>query len=63
MVEVGRKYYYKLAKTRGRPFVGEVVRRCGIFTEIENRGEIVRVPTKMIIKEYTFKPYNKRKVA
>lgn len=63
MVEVGQKYYYKLSKTRGRPFVGEVKRRCGVFTEIENNGEIVRVPTKFIIREYTFKPYNKQKVS
>jgi hypothetical protein len=61
MINVGSKYFYKLSKSRGRPFVGEVTRKAGIFTEVVNKdGVTVRVPTKFIGKEYHFKPYNKK---
>jgi hypothetical protein len=60
MVTVGQKVVFKTVKGRGRPSVGEVVRRAGIFVEIRDRnGEIVRVRPAMITNEnYTFKPYN-----
>ena len=45
-ITVGEKYFFKTAKTRGRPFVGEVVKKAGMFTMIQGRdGEVVRVKT------------------
>lgn len=62
MVTVGEKYFFKLSKTRGRPFVGEVVKRAGMFTLMQGRdGEIVRVKTNLIGRSYTFTPYNTAK--
>ena len=57
-VAVGDQVYYKTSKTRGRPYVGTVIRKMGIFTEIENKGEIIRVPSKLIKGTYTFRNYN-----
>lgn len=59
MINVGEKYFFKLAKTRGRPFVGEVVRKAGMFTLIQGKdGEVVRVKTNLIGRPYEFTPYN-----
>ncbi len=60
MVEVGKQYFYKTTKSRGRPFVGEVTRKMGALTELVNRkGETVRIQSKYILRPYAFKPYNK----
>lgn len=61
-INVGEKYYFKTAKTRGRPFVGEVVRKAGMFTLMQGRdGEVIRVKTNLIGRPYTFTPYNTAK--
>lgn len=61
-INVGEKYFFKLAKTRGRPFVGEVVKRAGMFTMFQTgNGDIVRVKTALIGRPYEFKPYNTAK--
>ena len=59
-MDKGDMVFYKLAKGRGRPFVGTVVKKMGIFTEIENKinGDTVRVPTKFVGRAYEFRPYN-----
>lgn len=61
-INVGEKYFFKLAKTRGRPFVGEVVKRAGMFTMVQGRdGEVLRVKTALIGRPYAFTPYNTKK--
>lgn len=63
-MNVGEKYFFKLAKTRGRPFVGEIVKKAGIFTKMQiKNGEVINVPTKLIGRPYEFKPYNLKKNA
>lgn len=58
-VTVGEKFTFKTTKSRGRPFVGEVVRKAGALTIMKMKdGSVVTVQTKMIIKPYSFKPYN-----
>lgn len=59
-IEVGKMYYFKLNGRRGRPFVGEVVRKAGIFTEFMNKGKLIKAPTKYVSKPYSFKPYGKK---
>lgn len=61
VIEVGAEYHYRLKKGRGRPYVGEVVRKAGIFTEVKNKisGDVHRVPTGLIGNPYSFKPYKK----
>ncbi len=51
----------KLANSgRGRPQMAKVLRKCGIFTEVQFRlGHVAKVPTKAIIGQYT-KVYNKK---
>jgi hypothetical protein len=60
---VGNDYHYKTTSGRGRPFVGKLVRKAGIFLELQNlrSGDVVRVSPGKVGKPYTFKPYNKGK--
>lgn len=61
-INVGEKYFFKTAKTRGRPFVGEVVKKAGMFTMIQNKdGDVVRVKTYLIGRPYVFTPYQTKK--
>ena len=62
MANVGEMVYFKTSKGRGRPYVGKIVRKMGIFTEIENKGQMIRVPAKLVGKDYTFKPYNTKAI-
>lgn len=58
-VTVGEKFTFKTTKSRGRPFVGEVVRKAGALTYMKMKdGTVVPVQTKMVLKPYSFKPYN-----
>lgn len=59
MINVGEKYTFKLTKTRGRPYVAEVVRKAGVFAIVKTRGgDELRVPTKILTRPHEFKPYN-----
>lgn len=59
-LNVGEKYTFKITKGRGRPFVGQVIKKMGIFTILQMKdGQEVRVSTKNVIRKYEFKPYNK----
>lgn len=58
--EVDDLVRYRIVKGRGRPGVGRVVKKMGIFTEIENSRskKIDKVHTSMITALYEFRPYN-----
>jgi hypothetical protein len=61
-VTVGEMFTFKTTKGRGRPFVGEVVRKAGALTYMKMKdGAVVAVQSKMILKPYNFKPYNTKK--
>lgn len=61
-VAVGEKFTFKTTKSRGRPFVGEVVRKAGALTYMKLKdGTVLPVQTKMVLKPYSFKPYNTKK--
>lgn len=62
MIQVGKQVRYKVHKGRARPAVGTIVRRAGVFVEIENKWTkaTVRISPKMIVAEHEFKPYTKR---
>ena len=61
-VTVGEKFTFKTTKSRGRPFVGEVVRKAGALTYMKLKdGSVLPVQTKMVLKPYSFKPYNTKK--
>lgn len=61
-VTVGEKFTFKTTKSRGRPFVGEVVRKAGALTYMKLKdGTVLPVQTKMVLKPYSFKPYNTKK--
>ena len=61
-MNIGEKFTFKVSKGRGRPFVGEIIKKQGVFTVMKMKnGEEVRISTKNIIKPYEFKPYNTRK--
>lgn len=56
---IGEKYTFKTTKSRGRPFVGEIVRKAGALTYMKMKDDnVVAVQTKMVLKPYSFKPYN-----
>lgn len=58
-VTVGEMFTFKTTKTRGRPFVGEVVRKAGALTYMKMKdGTVLPVQTKMVLNPYSFKPYN-----
>jgi hypothetical protein len=61
MVEVGKQYRFKTTKGRGRPSVGTVVRKAGVFVVVLNRGQEVRLPVKALYTEHKFVPYNTKK--
>jgi len=57
-ITVGEMRYFKTVKAKGRPFVGEVVKKMGMFTMMMNKnGETVRIKTSLVGKPYFFKPY------
>ena len=61
-ITVGEKRRFKLAKTRGRPFVGTVARKAGVFTIFTVKdGSEVRVRNSLVGAVYTFKPYDTAK--
>ncbi len=58
-INTGNLYTFKRSKGRGRPFVGEVVKKMGAVTVMRMKdGTEVNVQTKMIRNPYSFKPYN-----
>ena len=58
-INVGEQYFYKTSKSRGRPFVGKVVKRQGLFVKLENReGDVVSVQQKFIVRPYERLVYN-----
>lgn len=61
-VNVGEKFVFKKNVGRGRPFIGEVVKKAGMFTYMKvKNGDVIPVQTKMILHAYEFKPYNTKK--
>lgn len=62
MINVGEMFYFKTGKGRGRPYVGEVVKKMGIFTLMRTKkGEELRIQTKFLGNPYAFKPYQTKK--
>jgi len=58
-MNIGEMYTFKRTAGRGRPFVGEVVRKAGLFTYMKMKdGTTVAVYTNRILNKYEFKPYN-----
>lgn len=63
-IKVGEKYTFHQKRGRGRPYVGTVLKKKGILTEMQTlKGDILVVQTKYIHNPYTFRPYNKAKVS
>ena len=64
-IVVGNKYRYRASKGRGRPAVGIVVSKAGMFYRVENlrSGERKNVSPGAFTAEYEFKPYAPRKSA
>lgn len=60
-VEVGKKYRFRLNPGRGRPAVGTVVRKAGVFVVVKNRGEEFRLHPNKLYAEHVFVPYNTKK--
>jgi hypothetical protein len=61
-VQIGQMFRFKKSPTRGRPFVGTVVRRQGMFWVLENnKGQAFFVKPEQLTGIYVFKPYNTRK--
>lgn len=60
-VEVGKQYRFRTNPGRGRPSVGTVVRKAGVFVVVLNRGQEVRIHPKRLYAEHTFVPYNTKK--
>lgn len=60
-VTVGEMYTFKKTATRGRPFVGTVVKRQGMYVVMETKkGETMFVKPERLIAPYSFKPYMTR---
>jgi hypothetical protein len=58
-VTVGDQVRYRVTKGRGRPAVGEVLAKNGLFIKIKNlgSGEIQNVNRDRLTAPYEFKPY------
>lgn len=61
-VQVGQMFRFKKTATRGRPFVGTVVKRQGMFWVMETqKGQTMFVKADQLTAPYVFKPYNTRR--
>lgn len=58
MMNVGEKILFKVRDGRGRPAIGEIVKKQGMFIQVRTKSnELKFVKASMVTNPYSFKPY------